>query len=154
VLEVRYERIFVEPFHVPPESNVSTGPAGKGESCETPQGLVISAASDFMANDGWMRSWRSSTPTHVFRGTISTWVLRRLMPVRFRICPLSGGIVFELGNGGRLSRGASLPNPSLRSLAKVSGRHAHDSLESSAECGIGVVAYRPCDVGQFSVTFL
>src|ERR1700693_4502285 len=27
VLEVRYERIFVEPFHVPPESNVSTGPA-------------------------------------------------------------------------------------------------------------------------------
>jgi transcription elongation factor GreB len=32
VLEVRYEHIFVEPFHVPPESNVSTGPAGKGES--------------------------------------------------------------------------------------------------------------------------
>jgi transcription elongation factor GreB len=29
VLEVRNERIFVEPFHVPAESNVSTGPAGK-----------------------------------------------------------------------------------------------------------------------------
>src|SRR5271168_77537 len=32
VLEVRYERIFVEPFHVPPKSNLSTGRPEKGES--------------------------------------------------------------------------------------------------------------------------
>jgi transcription elongation factor GreB len=32
VLEVRYERISVEPFHVPPESDVSTGRPEKGES--------------------------------------------------------------------------------------------------------------------------
>ena len=32
VLEVRYERISVEPFRVPPESSVSTGRPEKGES--------------------------------------------------------------------------------------------------------------------------
>ncbi len=32
VLEVRYERIEVEPFQVPPESSVSNGQPGKGES--------------------------------------------------------------------------------------------------------------------------
>jgi transcription elongation factor GreB len=33
VLEVRYERISVEPFHVPLGSDVSPGRTGKGESC-------------------------------------------------------------------------------------------------------------------------
>jgi len=33
VLEMRYERISVEPFHVPLGSDVSTGRPEKGQSC-------------------------------------------------------------------------------------------------------------------------
>jgi FMN-dependent NADH-azoreductase len=45
--------------------------------------------------------------------------------------------VSVLGSGGRLTRGGTLPNASLRSSTKVPGRHAYDSLECFAERGVG-----------------